>query len=44
MQRQYRLLFALLGLAMLLTAQPVAHLARRAYERAHGRVTTHTSP
>ena len=39
MQRQYRLLFALLGLAMLLTAPPVAGLARFAYEHAHGRAT-----
>jgi 4-hydroxybenzoate polyprenyltransferase len=37
MQRRYRLLFALLGLAMLLTAPPVAELARRACEHAHGR-------
>jgi 1,4-dihydroxy-2-naphthoate octaprenyltransferase len=41
MRRQYRLLFALVGLAMLLTAPPVAGLARRAYERAHGRAAIH---
>jgi 4-hydroxybenzoate polyprenyltransferase len=35
MQRRYRLLFALLGLAMLLTTPPVAELARRAYQHAH---------
>jgi 4-hydroxybenzoate polyprenyltransferase len=32
MQRQYRLLFALLGFAMVLTTPPVAGFARRAYE------------
>jgi 4-hydroxybenzoate polyprenyltransferase len=35
MQRRYRMLFALIGLAMLLTAPPVTELARRAYEHAH---------
>jgi len=41
MQRRYRLLFALLGLAMLLTAPAVTELARRVRERAHGRAAIH---
>jgi 4-hydroxybenzoate polyprenyltransferase len=35
MQRKYRLQFALLGLAMLLTSPPMADLAHRVYENAH---------
>jgi len=41
MQRRYRLLFAVLGLAMVLTAPPVTELARRAYKHAHGRAAIH---
>jgi len=41
MQRRYRLLFAVLGLAMLLTAPAVTEFARRVYERANGRSAIH---
>jgi 4-hydroxybenzoate polyprenyltransferase len=37
MQRRFRLQFALLGLAMVLTAPPVTHLARRVHQHAHDR-------
>jgi 4-hydroxybenzoate polyprenyltransferase len=37
MQRQYRLQFAILGLAMFLTAAPVIDLGRRVHQHAHDR-------
>lgn len=44
MQRRFRLQLALLGLAMVLTAPPVTHLARRVHQHAHdGTLVRHSA-